>query len=127
MKKSLFYQSLNQNSVQKNAELAEDQQFIRLQLPKLGLAAFVANESILPRESGVSDRPMKRAVPFRSPKSMEVTLQLPNYGAITGMGIRKGITLVVGGGYHGKSTLAESTGTGCIQSYSRRWQGICDY
>ncbi|MEH2944549.1 ABC-ATPase domain-containing protein [Lachnospiraceae bacterium KK002] len=108
VKKSLFYQSLNQNSVQKNAELAEDQQFIRLQLPKLGLAAFVANESILPRESGVSDRPMKRAVPFRSPKSMEVTLQLPNYGAITGMGIRKGITLVVGGGYHGKSTLLKA-------------------
>lgn len=108
VKKSLLYRSLNSKIVQKVAELAEDQQYIREQLPKLELAAFVANDSILPRESGVSDKPMKNAVPFLSPKSMEVTLQLPNYGTITGMGIKRGITLVVGGGYHGKSTLLKA-------------------
>lgn len=108
VKKSLLYASLDGKIVQKNAELAEDQQYIREELPKLGLAAFVANGSILPRESGVSDRPMKQAVPFQSPKSMEVSLELPNYGTITGMGIREGITLVVGGGYHGKSTLLKA-------------------
>ena len=32
-------------------------------------------------------------------------MTLPNNGEITGMGIRKGVTLIVGGGYHGKSTL----------------------
>ncbi|NBH13086.1 isopentenyl-diphosphate delta-isomerase [Lachnospiraceae bacterium] len=108
VKKSLYYRSLDAKSVQKNKELAEDQQFIRQELLRLKLAAFVANGSILPRESGVSDRPMKNAVPFSSPKSMEITLNLPNHGTITGMGIARGITLVVGGGYHGKSTLLKA-------------------
>lgn len=108
VKKSLFYESLDKKSVQKNAELAEDQKFIRTQLSRLGLTAFVANGSVLPRESGVSDRPMKQAVPFQSPRSLEVTLELPNLGSVTGMGIRQGITLVAGGGYHGKSTLLKA-------------------
>ncbi len=108
VKKSLFYRSLNPQAVRKVAELAEDQQYIRDELPKLGLDAFVANGSILPRESGVSDRPMRNAVSFQSPKSLEVTLQLPNHGELSGMGIRRGITLVVGGGYHGKSTLLKA-------------------
>lgn len=108
VKKSLYYRALDAKSVQKNRELAEDQQFIREELSKLKLAAFVANNSILPRESGVSDRPMKNAVPFASPKSLEVTLTLPYHGTLTGMGVPQGITLVVGGGYHGKSTLLKA-------------------
>lgn len=108
VKKSLYYRSLDSKAVQRNKELSEDQQFIRQELSRLNLAAFVANDSILPRESGVSDRPMKGAVPFISPKSMEVTLSLPYRGNIIGMGIPQGITLVVGGGYHGKSTLLKA-------------------
>ncbi len=108
VKKSLYYRSLDSKAVQRNKELSEDQQFIRQELSRLNLAAFVANDSILPRESGVSDRPMKGAVPFLSPKSMEVTLDLPYRGNIIGMGIPQGITLVVGGGYHGKSTLLKA-------------------
>lgn len=81
---------------------------IREELKKRNLVAFIANGSVLPRESGVSKRPMKDAVVFQSPKSMEVTLTLPFYGEIKGMGIAKGITLIVGGGYHGKSTLLEA-------------------
>lgn len=118
VKKSLYYSSLNKKDVQKNAELAEDQQFIREQLPKLGLAAFVANGSILPRESGISNRPMKQAIAFQSPKSMELSLDLPNYGKITGMGIRQGITLIVGGGYHGKSTLLKALELGVYNHIS---------
>ena len=118
IKKSLIYRSLNSKTVEKVAELAEDQQYIREELPKLGLVAFVANDSILPRESGVSDKPMKNAVPFSSPKSMEVTLHLPNHGNITGMGIKYGITLVVGGGYHGKSTLLKSLELGVYNHIS---------
>src|SRR5699024_6758069 len=90
------------------ADLAEDQHYIREMLPKMGLCAFVADGSILPRESGISPRPMKGGVKFRSPKELEVTLELPHRGKITGMGIRKGITLIVGGGYHGKSTLLKA-------------------
>ena len=104
VKKSLFYSSLDKKKWKKNAELSEDQQAIRDELKKRNLVAFIANGSILPRESGVSKRPMKNAVKFQSPISMEVTLNLPFYGEIKGMGITKGITLIVGGGYHGKST-----------------------
>jgi len=88
--------------------LADDQQFIREELNRLGLSAFVANGAVLPRKSGVSPLPMKEAIAFRSPKELEVTLALPHKGNLTGMGIRRGVTLIVGGGYHGKSTLLEA-------------------
>ena len=105
---SLLYQNLDSKRLQAVADLAEDQQYIRDALPELGLCAFVADGSILPRASGVSALPMKGAVPFQSPKELSVTLQLPHRGAITGMGIPKGVTLIVGGGYHGKSTLLKA-------------------
>lgn len=88
--------------------LAEDQTEIRRQLKEQGLVAFVANGAVLPRESGASDKPMRDAVKFISPSSMEVVMELPNRGKIKGMGIQKGITLIVGGGYHGKSTLLKA-------------------
>ena len=105
---SLYYRRINQNKLKAAIELCEDQQYIREILPKLGLCAFIANGSILPRQSGVSDRPMEGAVPFRSPASLELTLDLPNRGSVSGMGIPKGITLFVGGGYHGKSTVLQA-------------------
>lgn len=110
--KSLFYQNINQKQLASAIALCEDQEAIREQLPELGLCAFLANGSILPRQSGVSDKPMKDAVPFSSPASLEVTLTLPNRGKVTGMGIKKGITLFVGGGYHGKSTVLQALQTG---------------
>ena len=108
VKASLFYQNLDAGRLQQIADLAEDQQFIRKQLPKLGLCAFVADGSILPRASGVSALPMKDAVPFRSPEQLAVALPLPHKGELIGMGVKKGVTLVVGGGYHGKSTLLKA-------------------
>ncbi len=108
VKGSLFYQNLDGKQLQAIADLAENQQYIREQLPKLGLCAFVANGSILPRESGVSSKPMKNGVAFQSPKELEISMDLPCGGKMTGMGIKKGITLIVGGGYHGKSTLLKA-------------------
>lgn len=105
---TLYYHNLNKNQVAAVADLAEDQQYIREQLNMQNLVAFVANGAILPRESGISSRPMKCAIPFTSPASMEMTLSLPHKGILKGMGIRKGITLIVGGGYHGKSTLLKA-------------------
>ena len=102
---SFFYRNLKAEEVRQVIELSEDQNFIRKELPRLGLIAFVADGSILPRESGISQKPMKGSVPFISPESLRVELTLPHHGKITGLGIRKGITLIVGGGYHGKSTL----------------------
>lgn len=103
--KSLFCHALSIKDLEQVAALCEDQQFIRQELKRLHLSAFIANGSILPRMSGVSALPLKDAVPFTTPDSMAVTLQLPHYGSITGMGIPNGITLIVGGGFHGKSTL----------------------
>lgn len=105
---SLIYRNLDKSRLQAIADLAEDQQAIRNLLPQLGLCAFVADGSILPRASGVSSLPMKDAVPFRSPQELSVTLDLPHRGKLTGMGIRQGVTLIVGGGYHGKSTLLKA-------------------
>ena len=102
---ALFYQNLDRERLRAAVDLAEDQHCIREQLPGLGLCAFVANGSVLPRASGVSSKPMGDGVKFMSPKELEVTLDLPRGRRITGMGIRRGVTLMVGGGYHGKSTL----------------------
>ena len=102
---ALFYQNIDRERLRAAVDLAEDQHCVREQLPGLGLCAFVANGSVLPRASGVSSKPMRDGVKFVSPKELEVTLDLPRGRRITGMGIRRGVTLIVGGGYHGKSTL----------------------
>jgi len=86
----------------------EDQCALRDALAPAHLVAFVADGSVLPRRSGVDDRPLEPAVPFASPPSLRVTLRVPNGGEVAGMGIRRGVTLVVGGGFHGKSTLLKA-------------------
>lgn len=106
--RALVYRNLDSRRLQAITNLAEDQKYIRQQLPKLGLCAFVADGSILPRASGISQLPMTGAVPFQSPRELAVSLELPHRGTVTGMGIPKGVTLIVGGGYHGKSTLLKA-------------------
>ena len=108
VKHALFYKNMDAKRLRAIIDLAEDQHYIREMLPKMGLCAFVADGSILPRESGISPRPMKGGVKFRSPEELKVTMELPHRGKITGMEIKKGITLIVGGGYHGKSTLLKA-------------------
>lgn len=105
IQKSFFYKNLNSRALENHIHTAQDQEYIRQQLPSRGLCAFVADGSILPRESGISSKPMKNCIPFTSPESLRISMKLPHYGAITGMGVPLGITLIVGGGYHGKSTL----------------------
>ena len=105
---SMFYKNIDKNELNEAICLSEDQYVIRQELKKKNLVAFVANGSILPRESGVSTKPKKDAKVFHSPKSMEVEIVVPHRGSIRGMGISSGITLIVGGGYHGKSTLLKA-------------------
>lgn len=109
---SLFYGRLDKKGLEQAVFLAEDQQAVRDILKKEELVAFVANGAILPRKSGVSELPMKGSVPFQSPESMERTIQLPHQGEVKGMAVPRGITLIVGGGYHGKSTLLEAIQAG---------------
>lgn len=110
--KSLFYDRIDQVRLKQAIQLCEDQQFIREKLKQTGLCAFIADGSILPRESGASDKPMKGAVPFITPESLKTEFTLPNRGRVTGMGIPEGITLFVGGGYHGKSTILQALQSG---------------
>ena len=116
---SFFLQNLDKKALEQAIYLAEDQDYIRRYLKEENLCAFVANGSILPRKSGVSDLPLKNSIPFQSPASMERTLLLPHYGKISGMAIPQGITLIVGGGYHGKSTLLEALQMGVYDHISK--------
>jgi predicted ABC-class ATPase len=95
------------SDLRRHALVAEDSDRLRVQLAEHGLVAFIPNGAILPRRSGVDDRPLAaaEAVKFQAPAGLEVTLDAPNRGPIQGLGIPHGITLIVGGGYHGKSTL----------------------
>lgn len=112
VKTVFYYKNRPAQEVKAVSDLAEDQHFIRCELERLGLVSFVADGAILPRESGISSRPMKGSVPFQSPDSLRMELNLPHHGRITGMGLHRGITLIVGGGYHGKSTLLKALESG---------------
>ena len=114
----LLWGHLPQEEAKEFVQCVENQEYIRTQLGNLGLVAFVADGAVLPRESGNSQRPLarKEAVLFKSPDSLRVTLDLPNplsgtsppSTTLSGMGIPRGVTLIVGGGYHGKSTLLQA-------------------
>ncbi|HEY9865209.1 MAG TPA: ABC-ATPase domain-containing protein [Candidatus Obscuribacterales bacterium] len=107
--RALIYQNLDQKAIKHHVETAEDADYLREKLTEKALVAFVANGSILPRQSGVDSRPLaENVIRFQSPKSLEIEFNCPNQGLIKGMGIPQGITLIVGGGYHGKSTLLKA-------------------
>jgi predicted ABC-class ATPase len=112
--KSLLRENIDQNALKKHIGATEDAEYLRNQLGSLGLIAFIADRSILPRESSTSDKPMstKSAIPFFTPESLMKEIILPHAGKIKGMGIPKGITLITGGGYHGKSTLLNALEVG---------------
>lgn len=109
---ALRYSTAQQDKLQEFVESVEDTDALRRSLPEHGLIAFVADGAVLPRRSGVDDRPLTGAVAFASPESMRVEIDLPNRGRVSGMGVRAGITLVVGGGFHGKSTLLRALENG---------------
>jgi predicted ABC-class ATPase len=109
VRKTLFYEKLDAGELVHFVDIFEDQEFLRNQLESIGLVAFIKNGAILPRISGVDYRPLQfGVVPFKSPPELEVKLEVPHAGRISGMGIPKGVTLIVGGGFHGKSTLLKS-------------------
>ncbi len=98
IRRATLERELDKAALLHHCEIVEDQEAMRAQLDDLGLVAFIANGSVLPRLAGNCDLPMKEAVPFIAPKSLEVTLSTPNQGELVGMGIPQGITLIVGGG-----------------------------
>lgn len=119
MVKEVFtYRNTDTEHMKRAICLSDDQQFLREELKRQGLVAFVADGAILPRESGVSDLPLKEAIKFESPESLRMSFLLPHSGKITGMGIKSGVTLIAGGGYHGKSTLLKAIQNGV---YNHIW------
>jgi len=88
-------------------------------LEERGLVAFVGDGSVLPRESGASDRPLEQGVvPLEAPEALAVEIEVPHAvrpfpdaepaRRLRGLGVPRGVTLIVGGGYHGKSTLLDA-------------------
>ncbi len=101
----LIYENLDRQKLRSFVETTEDAEFLRKSLDTLGVIAFIADGSILPRASGVDQRPAKGAIPFKSPPELLMEIELPNRGKVKGLGLPKGVTIIVGGGFHGKSTL----------------------
>ncbi|MDY7020943.1 MAG: ABC-ATPase domain-containing protein [Cyanobacteriota bacterium] len=109
IERSLQYKNLDPDVCKRHVETVEDADWLRQQLAEKEIVAFIPNGAILPRRSGIDSRPLEAdVVPFQSPPSLEVEFNRPNFGEIKGLGIPKGITLIVGGGYHGKSTLLKA-------------------
>ncbi|KAJ1806187.1 hypothetical protein LPJ75_005114, partial [Coemansia sp. RSA 2598] len=119
--KTLLYAAVDREKLSKLIECVEDQEYLRAQLHSRGLLSFVGNGSILPRMSGVSSLPLAPpdAVPFQSPASLQVSFTLPNRGVVSGMGIRRGVTLICGGGFNGKSTLLQAVEMGVYNHVPR--------
>ncbi|CDO68483.1 hypothetical protein BN946_scf184499.g8 [Trametes cinnabarina] len=113
--RTLLYTSHDATRMALFVDCVEDQEDLRQQVTSAGLVAFVPNDAILPRASGAADTPMKAAsvVPFRSPPNLERTFILPHRGGISGMAVPRGITMIAGGGFHGKSTLLDALARGC--------------
>ena len=107
-------QNFDIEALNNHLAVAEDAEYLRNQLTALDLVAFIADDSILPRKSGTSDKPMSinEAVGFNSPDELRAEIELPHAGRIQGLGIPRGVTLIVGGGYHGKSTLLNALEAG---------------
>ncbi len=84
----------------------EDHRALARAVRENGWVSFLADGAELPRRSGVSDAPMRTgAVPLRAPEPLAAVVELPHTGRVRGTAIGSGVTVIVGGGYHGKSTL----------------------
>ncbi|MBQ8508512.1 MAG: ATPase [Clostridia bacterium] len=101
-----FIAGFDRERVARAVELAQKQAAIREFLRDSPYCAFIANGSILPREKD-SQRPMKNAVPFESTPTDEIEV-----AGVRGMGVKRGVTVITGGGYSGKSTLLDALAAG---------------
>jgi predicted ABC-class ATPase len=114
---ALSWESTDPGLARRFVDTVENHHTLQRQLSSKNLVAFVADGSVLPRASGASDLPLDPdgAVVFRSCPELRVEMEVPHWpagagsaGHLAGMGIPAGITLIVGGGYHGKSTLLDA-------------------
>ena len=83
----------------------EDHRALTAAVARNGWVSFLADGAVLPRRSGVSDEPLDGGVPLQAPDSMAAMVDLPHAGRVRGTVVEAGVSVIVGGGYHGKSTL----------------------
>ncbi len=109
---STHFDDTTYNQLLNHIKTYEDYCFIKNSLREKKLVCFIPNGSILPRRSGIDERPPElnktTVIPFLSPESLKVEFELPNSGRVSGMGIPEGVTVITGGGFHGKSTLLKA-------------------
>lgn len=103
----------------------EDQVALRAGLEAQGLIAFIADGSVLARASGADDTPMADAVPFVAPAGLAVELPRPHGPPVRGLGVKAGVTVIVGGGYHGKSTVLQALARGVYDHIPGDGREIC--
>ena len=103
----LYYDKSDEGALQEHYRVLAERKEILSQLDACGLCAFVPNGAVLPRASGLSEMPLEKAIPFVAPEEMAVTLNVCGR-EIRGMGIPKGISVITGGAFHGKSTLLQA-------------------
>ena len=96
----------------KHCQVAEDHAALQKILVERGWVAFLAAGANLARRSGVSQLPLEGCVPLTAPETLAQTVQLPHAGAVRGTAIPAGVTVIAGGGYHGKSTLLNAIARG---------------
>ena len=121
---AVLFDALDEHDVEEQVHLVEDHARLQAELRDHGLLAFVRDGAVLPRESGASWRPLEDAVPFESPPELRVALPTTHHGEVAGMGIPEGVTLLVGGGFHGKTTLLEALQRGVyphVPGDGREW------
>ena len=96
----------------KHCQVAEDHAALQEILVERGWVAFLADGANLARRSGVSQLPLEGGVPLTAPETLAQTVQLPHAGPVRGTAIPAGVTVIAGGGYHGKSTLLNAIARG---------------
>jgi predicted ABC-class ATPase len=120
----LRWDALDRPRVFQWARLTEDHAALQQELAERELLAFMRDGSVLPRRSGVSAEPLRDAVPFESPEALRIRLPTIHHGEVEGLGLPEGVTLVTGGGFHGKTTLLEALQTGIyphVPGDGREW------
>lgn len=124
---TLLAENVDLGALEGHVKAAEDAEYLRGRLSEMGLVAFIADGAVLPRSSGIDPRPLQgeSVVPFRSPDSMRLSIALPHAGTVSGMAVPEGVTLIVGGGYHGKSTVLQALELGIYDHIPADGRELC--
>ncbi len=108
---SMLFSAYKLSKMYNHVFTAENADFIRGNLGSRGLAAFVAEGSVLPRRED-DMAPMIDAVPFSCDAAASVEFEVPNGDPVRGWGVPEGFTALVGPSRHGKSVLADAVFAG---------------